>query len=106
MLDAFAHIFHQHIADLHVRRTVENESESAFSIVVADEHHRTVEERTAQLAAIQQQLTSQALELSWHKLRLMSRTLARVTMRFTFRHDTTHHPQSAAERIHRTANRR
>jgi hypothetical protein len=45
-----------HFAKFIAAGTVENEAEGAFSIVLAHEHHRALEERAAQAAIIQEQL--------------------------------------------------
>ena len=45
-----------HFADVVAGSAVEHQAERALGIVLADEHHGTLEERAAQLAAVEEQL--------------------------------------------------
>src|SRR6476659_850115 len=52
---------HDHLADVIPCRTIQDETEGAFRVMLADENHRALEEAPPQLSAIEQQLSFQIL---------------------------------------------
>src|ERR1019366_339477 len=71
-LECVGQIGDDHFADGLAERTVEDETERAFGIVLADEDDGALEERTAKLSAVEQQLAFEKFEWRWHGLRLES----------------------------------
>src|SRR6266853_479398 len=50
-----------HFTDVVARAAVKHQAEGSFSVMLANQHHRALEERAAQLAAVQEQLAFQEL---------------------------------------------
>jgi hypothetical protein len=59
VLELFREVGDDHFAQLVAAGTVQDEAESAFGVMLADEENGALEERTGQLPAVQQQLAFQ-----------------------------------------------
>jgi hypothetical protein len=55
-LQSVGQVCHEHLADIVSHRAIQDEAERAFGIVLTDKYDSSLKERTAELAAVQQQL--------------------------------------------------